>query len=310
MNILTAMEEPYDEDSMVEIPLNSDNEWTDERVKYCKRLANSRGAFVWLHSKSSRYYYIWNKALMVIVAVASGAFGAAITIADTIPDWPDSWKVVVAFACITVAAGAFGTILQALMLDTKSVNHSKASGKSTTLFMRISKEIQKASHMRVGAIKFIHSVMEEDSILRNQTSHIPGHVLRKYYRKFGKSAIEYNVLFGDDELLKIEEEINDSYSDEGREIEIVNQAMIRMTHGIHLKSRIKLRKPARDVSIAAMGEPQAACAVQEDTVESIEEMPEDLEELLKEHDKKVKFKRTPPDLSTQQLYDLEKYLNE
>ena len=282
------MQEPEDSsDSLDDIPLN-DNDWNDENEKYCKRMANSRGAFVWLHSKSSSYYYSWNKVLSVVVLILSGVFAAVITISDVIPNWSDSWKIVVAFACITVAANVFGVVVEAIGLDAKSVSHSKASGKSTTLFMRISKEMKKTRAMRVPAIKFIHSVMEEDSVLRNQTSHIPGRVLRKYYAKFGDSAIEYDILFGDDELLKIEEEIEkteEDYSDEDREIEIVNRAIVRMTHGIHLKSRIVLPKP----------EP---------------EQPRDLETCLKEHDKKVKFKRSPPELSNQQMFDLERYLNE
>jgi hypothetical protein len=286
-----------DDGSMELIPLNDDNEWTDEREKYCKRLANSRGAFVWLHSKSSRYYYIWNKVLSVIVLIASGVFAAIITISDVIPDWPDSWKVIVAFACITVAANAFGVIVEAIGLDGKSVDHSKASGKSTTLFMRISKEIQKPRERRVPAIKFIHSVMEEDSVLRNQSSHIPGHVLRKYYAKFDKSAIEYDILFGEDELLKIEEEMKDRFDDSAngdKELEIVNRAMLRMTHGIHVESYTTLRRPSRTESVTEAPRPATPR--------------EDLEAKLKQHDKK--HKRVPPELSKQQLFDLEKYLND
>ena len=254
------------------------NEWTPEREKYCKQLANSRGAFVWLHNRSSKYYYILNKVFSVLVAVFSGVFAAGITIADVIPDWSDGWKLVVSFASITFAACIFGIVLQALELDTKSVNHGEASGKSTALFIRISKEIEKPITKRASAIKFIHSIIEEDILLRSQMRHIPAYCLRRYYKRFGQNAIAYNILFSDHELLKIKEELHTN-----DEIDIVNKAMLRMTHGIHVESHTTLVVRPHE---------------------------ESLEECLKEHDKKEKSRRIPPALSEQQLFDLEKYLDD
>ncbi len=249
-----------------------DNEWTDEREKYCKQLANSRGAFVWLHNRSSKYYYILNKVFSIIVTIFTGVFAAGITIVDVIPKWSDSWKIVVSFAVVTFAACVFGVILQALELDAKSVNHSESSGKSTALFIRISREVQKPRTKRVSAIKFLHNVIEEDSILRSQMRHIPSYCLRRYYKRFGQNAIAYDVLFSNNEIMHIK--------DTNDEMEVVSKAMLRMTHGIHVESHTTLvaRPP--------------------------------LETCLKEHDKKEKFQRTPPELSTQELYDLEKYLDE
>lgn len=257
---------------------DSGNEWTIEREKYCKQLANSRGAFVWLHNRSSKYYYILNKVFSVLIAIFSGVFAAGITIASVIPNWTDSWKVVVVFAGLTFIACVFEIVLQALELDTKSVNHSEASGKSTALFIRISREIEKPRIKRASAIKFIHSVIEEDSNLRTQMRHIPVYCLRKYYARFGKNAIPYEVLFSDHELLKIKEDLKS-----GDEIEVVNKAMMRMTHGIHVESHTTL----------VVHPPE-----------------ESLEICLKEHDKQSKFRRSPPALSTQQLFDLEKYLDD
>lgn len=265
-----------DENSVV------DNEWNDEREKYCRQLANSRGAFVWLHSKSSKYYYFLNKLFAVLVAIGSGVFSSVVTVVEAIPNWDDSWKVSVSFGSITVILCILGVVLQIIELDTKSVNHSEASGKSTALFIRISKEIKKPREKRAHAIKFINGLIEEDILLRNQMLHIPSYCLRKYYARFGNSAIAYNVLFGNNDLLKIEDETKNI-----DEIEIINRAILRMTHGIHVKSQIKLVEHPNN-----------------------EPKPDDLESCLKEHDKKSKTKRTPPELSGQQLYDLEKYLDD
>ena len=153
------MDTSEDTESLIEIPLEDDNGWIPDREKYCKQLANARGAFVWLHSKSAQYYRFWNKALILIATISTGIFGAIITIVDAVPNFRDDWKVIISFACITLIAGTFGAILQAVGLDTKSDNHSTTSGKSTTLFIRISKETQKPYHKRVPAITFIHSII-------------------------------------------------------------------------------------------------------------------------------------------------------
>jgi hypothetical protein len=281
----------YSDEDGVEI-----NEWSKKKKKFCKELANKRGAYVWLYNSTSKQYSLISTVFGICAATFVGILGILGIINDTViqPNHPNgninTFGLVVS---ILVAATAIVSgIKQYTSLDDRAKKHKHLAGKSSGLFLDIRKELAKNPERRMPANKFIHKKLEDDIDLINELLHVPRRIVRKYYQRFGKRAIKYEILFGERDLLMIEEDEKSKENSDDPEKEIVARAMINMSkyQSIHTKISMPRVRPIR------LARP----------VNNNNNAPDVLESCIQEHEKKRR--RPIPEMSAKQMFDLEKYL--
>jgi hypothetical protein len=254
------------------------NEWDIDKAKFLKKIADKNGALVWLHNKSASNYTIIQKVWTIIVAVCIIIFGAGgITgIAGV-----DNVGMVLGFQIVIIVAGGVSIVQTIIGLDGMADNHNDAAIRNSEIFLFILKELgEKNVLLRIRGDRFVHMMLEKDTFVKSQEPPIPARIVRKYYKKFGNHAVPYDHLFGNDELLKIDDSL---LRDRKHEVSIVRQ----------------LAQTTRNVA----------------EMESVD-TEESLNTKLKEHDKKaldrkgIKFKRKVPALSSHEMSVLAKYMNE
>jgi len=270
------------------------NEWNKKKEKFCKELANKCGVYVWLHLTTSKQYSFVSTLFGICAAAAVGILGILGIINDTVvqPSHPiDTINIFGLVVSILVAcAGLAEGIKLFTSLDDRAKKHKHEAGKRSALFLDIRKELKKDAMRRMPANKFIHKKLEDDVDLQNKLVHIPRRIVRKYYKRFGERAIKYEILFGERDLLMIEEDEKSKESSDDPERDFVARAMLRMSK--HQTIHTKISIPKRTI--------MRARTPSNDTP--------DLESRIQDHEKKRK--RPIPELSAKQMFDLEKYLDE
>jgi len=249
------------------------NEWDISKERYLKKIADYNGAFVWMHNKTASSYTILNKVWSIIVAVGIMLFGVG---GITGLAGFESPATVLTFQILTIIAGVVSIVQSIVGLDGMADNHNDAAIRNSEVFLSILKELgEKNVLLRIRGDRFIHMMIEKDTIVKSQSPRIPSRIVKKYYNKFGKHAVRYDMLFGNNELLKIDKSL------------LVNRQ--------HEHSLVKMLDKVDDVA--------------NDTEESLKSKikEHDKNELDKTG---VKIKRKAPALSALEMSNLEKYLNE
>jgi hypothetical protein len=253
------------------------NEWTEDIEQYVRKIANRNGAMQWMHNKTADSYNFGNKIWSIIVGIliaACGSSGIPTIITDNI-------AATLAFQGVTIAAGIV-VIVQALVaLGELASEHQDAGTRNSEQFLFILKELQEPTYkLRIRGTRFLHMVLEQEVAIKNKEIHIPSRHVKQYYRKFGKKAVPYNELFGEDDVMHIDDNMLKTRSHENS---IVNQIMAQS---------IELR---RTQQLHGRQEP----------------LLDDLDEQLKEHDQKhtTKYKRNVPPPHADHLRIIENYLN-
>lgn len=273
--------EPHHEHHHQEHPLEI-NGWSEEKEEFLKRIANRNGALIWMHNNSSIYYSRIDKVWSIIVACCFMVFGAG-----GIPDAVNTncttdgigtsvvGNLAFALGILTIVFGVLSVVQVIVGLDNVSSSHSDAATRNTEVYLSILKEIKVDNCMlRIRGDRFVHMIVEQNSRNKTQAPSIPACQVKRYYKKFGKKAIPYEELFGEDELLQIDDSFRHMRE---REASVVSM----MLHESK-KNTVGLDEPISD---------------------------EALDEQLKDHGKGQKFRRVVPTLDSSQLADLEKYLN-
>jgi hypothetical protein len=248
------------------------NEWDVEKEKYLTKIADKNGALVWLHNKTASHYTVINKFWSIIGGVSIMLFGAGGITGLT--GFDSGGGVVLGFQIATIIAGIV-TIIQSIVgLDGMADNHNDAALRNSGVFLDILKELgEKNILLRIRGDRFIHMMVEKDTFVKAQEIRIPAHIVKKYYKKFGKNAVKYDNLFGNDELLKIDESFLLARTHEASLVEIVTN-------------------------------------IPDDNNESEESLHEKLKEHDENEGKKFgKFKRKAPPVSSADMAKLELYLN-
>jgi len=248
------------------------NEWDPSKEKFLTRIADKNGALVWLHNKTAANYTFTNKVWSIIGGIAIMLFGVG---GITGLSGFDSSGVVLGFQIVTILAGIVTIIQSVVGLDGMADNHNDAAMRNSEVFLAILKELgEKNVLLRIRGDRFIHMMVEKDTYVKAQELKIPANIVKKYYKKFGKHAIKYDNLFGNDELLKIDKSF--------------------LLERNHEASLVKIVTNIPD----------------DDNNES----DESLHEKLKDHDEKEgkkfgKVKRKAPPVSRSDMAKLELYLN-
>lgn len=252
------------------------NEWNLDIEEYAKKVANKNGAMQWLHNETAESYNLENKIWSLIIGILIAVCGGG-GIPTIIADIPDA---ALAFQGVTIAAGII-TVIQALVaLGELALEHQDASTRNSEQFLFILKELKEPNYrLRVRGTRFMHMLLEREVAIKNKEVHIPSRYIRKYYKQFGTKAVPYNELFGDEDVLHID---NNLLKARAHELSIVNR-VVAQTAELRRTNQLSIR--------------------QEPLLE------DNLEEHLKSHDQKPKYKRTIPSPDADQLRIIENYLN-
>lgn len=181
------------------------NEWSPKKEEFLRKIADKHGALVWMNGQTENSYLWINKIWSIIIAVfiiICGGGGLPSVIGDTIP------SLSITMDCLTMFAGGVSIVQSIIGLDTLAKDHGDAATRNSELYLFILKELgEKNFKLRIRGDRFLHMVIEKDTLVKNRALPIPARIVRKYYRKFGETAIPYKELFQEDELLKIDDDL-------------------------------------------------------------------------------------------------------
>ena len=252
------------------------NQWNSEIEQLATKIANKNGAMQWLHNKTSESYTFGNKIWTIVMGTLISVCGGS-GIPTIITDVPVATLI---FQGFTIFAGIV-IILQAIIaLDALAATHQDAATRNSEQFLFILKELKEPNYnLRIRGTRFLHMVLEREVAIKNREVHIPSRQVRMYYNKFGTKAVPYNELFGDEDVMHIDDNMLRLRT---HEVSIVNKVMAQSQ---------KLRRTQQ------IGVPQEPL------------LEDDLEERLKLHDQKLKYKRNVPPPNAYQLGIIENYLS-
>lgn len=254
------------------------NEWTLEIEQCVKKIANRNGAMQWLHNKTAESYNLGNKIWSIVMGALIAACGGS-GIPTITADVPVATLI---FQGFTILAGIIVIIQALIALGELAATHQDAATRNSEQFLFILKELKETNYwLRIRGTRFFHMVLEREVAIKNKEVYIPSRQVRKYYEQFGAKAVPYSELFGDEDVMHIDD---DMLRVRSHELSIVNQVV---AHSNELRRTQQTR------------------VRQEPLLE------DDLEEQLKYHDHKQtkNYKRNVPPPDADQLRIVENYLN-
>jgi len=272
--------EHHNEDS------DTKNGWNSAKEEYLKRIANRNGALVWMHNSSSKFYSNADKVWSIIIACCFIVFGAGgipgtVNIGGNTTSTNEGIgsnsiaNLSLALGILTIIFGILSVVQVIVGLDAISSSHSDAATRNTELYLGILKELRVENvRLRIRGDRFVHMVVEQQSRNNAQAPSIPTFQVRKYFRYFGQKAIPYEELFGEDELLRIDDNLRHMREHEASVVSLVLAESRKNTNNVETH-------------------------LDEDS----------LDDKLRVHGKGQKIRRAVPTLDSTQLADLEKYLN-
>lgn len=250
------------------------NEWTNDIEDYLKKIANKNGAMQWMHNNTAESYNLINKIWSILIGTLIAACGSS-GISTVIVDVEAASLV---FQGLTIAAGIVVIIQALIALGELAATHYDASTRNSEQFLLIRKELSQPNYkLRIRGIRFLHMVLERETTIKNKEVHIPSRIVRKYYNHFGAKAVPYNELFGDEDVMHIDDDM-----------------LITRTHETSIVNKV----------VAHMNELRRTQLVHANP----EPLLDGLEEQLKSHDNNYKFKRSVPPPDEDELRIVEKYL--
>lgn len=258
--------------------VNYENEWTPEIELFASRVANRNGAMQWLHNRTYESYMYANKVWTILMGILIFICGGS-GIPTVIVDVPAATYV---FQGVTMATGAVIVIQGFVALGELAAAHQDAGTRNSEQFLFIAKELKEPNFwLRVRGTRFLHMILEREVAIKNKEVHIPARQVRKYYRQFGSKAVPYSELFGEGDVMHIDDDL---IKLRAREASVVNKVMAQST---------ELRRSQQMQAVP---------------VEPL--LDDELEEQLRLHDnQKLRYKRNVPPPDSDQLRIIGNYMS-
>ncbi len=256
----------------MEVDRTYENEWSPVIEDFAKKIANRNGAFQWLHTETANSYTNINKVWSIIIASLMIIFGSS-----GIPGIVGNqiFALTLTMQVLTIVLGVVTIIQTIVSLDNVSTSHTDTARSNSDLFLFILKELAEKNHkLRIRGDRFAHMIVEKDTWIKQQAPPIPARIVKKYYKRFIKNAVPYDSLFGDDQILKINDEI--------------------LQHRHHEKSLVRILGQS-----AKMEEPLVEDVSLEDKIK-----------VHNENNKRIKYIRHVPRLESVDITALERFANE
>lgn len=193
-----------------------EHNWSKDREERCKIIGTKAAAFIWMHNKTAHKYSFWNRVFLFVMLIGGylfGTSGAGISGLATHFQDTNAFNIVqIVISVLVLCLGIIGTVHTFLGYDEKIGKQRWASGKNTTIYLNIKKELAKSRKDRHDYHKFYKEISTLEFKIKNDAPIIPSDIIKNYYKTFGDNAISQDELFnlGDEIVIAPEDESDSS----------------------------------------------------------------------------------------------------
>ena len=172
--------------------------WTHAEEVLLAGIGDRCNGFQWLHTKSQRYYEIWNVCLTIPSIVLSAVTGSVTIGLSSLFSVSDQITVTTVLGTVTIGSGILTTINQYMKTSSLAEAHRAAALAYGKLYRLILTELSLRREQRSDVKPFLKMVRAEQDRLQDMSPTISACIISQFNASFkGNTTLEKPEITGD-----------------------------------------------------------------------------------------------------------------
>ena len=176
---------------------NKTRNWDTKNILRCNIISEKAAAYIYMIGMTIKYYETNQSRWEIIIIICTFILGAGGIPSLVIADDIETVRIVNGIIQgLLLTLGLLKTIYQWKNYKDTIKEFSWSYHKYADLYVKIETTLNTDYKKRTHFKKFYEEIQKKDFALQRKTPKIPDHIIKKYYKKMGDTALTQPVLFG------------------------------------------------------------------------------------------------------------------